>query len=85
MTDLHLRAARVLGWSEAEVHSVSMNALRDLVRAKDPALASEMTRAIGAKEHYRQKRVKAEENRSRPTPLVDALFAGRLPPGTRRG
>lgn len=43
---LHTRAARVLGWSERDVTSVSFHSLRELVRPIDPALAEDITRAI---------------------------------------
>jgi len=46
MSDLHDRIAKVLGWSERDVRSLSMQSLRDLVRPVDPELAKEMSYAI---------------------------------------
>jgi hypothetical protein len=46
MSDLHDRAAKVLGWSESDVRSLSMQSLRDLVRPVDPKLAREMDYVI---------------------------------------
>jgi hypothetical protein len=46
VNDLYDRAARVLGWKHTDTHTVSMLALRDLVRPVDPDLAHEMTLAI---------------------------------------
>ncbi len=45
MSDLHDRIAKTLGWSQADVRSLSMQSLRDLVPV-DPDLAREMDLAI---------------------------------------
>jgi len=42
VSDLHERAARALGWSVHDTQSMSMQALREVVRPVDPALAREM-------------------------------------------
>ena len=42
MSDLYDRAARALGWNPTDVHAVSMQTLRDLVRPVDPDLAQEI-------------------------------------------
>lgn len=44
--DLHRRIAAVLEWSTSDVQSMSLPALRDLVRTVDPALAAEITERI---------------------------------------
>jgi hypothetical protein len=41
--DLKSRAARALGWSEADVRRMSWLSLREVVRHVDPALAEEIT------------------------------------------
>ena len=46
MSDLHERVARALGWSVKDAQSLSMQALRDLVRPVDPGLAREMDHLI---------------------------------------
>lgn len=46
MSDLHDRIAKALGWSAADVRSLSMQSLRDLVRPVDPALARELDYVI---------------------------------------
>lgn len=46
MSDLHERVAKALGWSTTDVQSMSMHALRDLVRPVDPGLAQELSYAI---------------------------------------
>jgi len=43
---LHDRIAKALGWGAADVQSLSMQSLRDLVRPVDPELAKEMSLAI---------------------------------------
>lgn len=42
MSDLHERAAKILGWSAKDARSISMQGLRELVRPVDPDLAREM-------------------------------------------
>lgn len=44
--NLYERAANALGWSLADVHTVSMQSLRDLVRPVAPDLAQEINLAI---------------------------------------
>jgi hypothetical protein len=46
VSDLHDRAAKVLGWSTRDVQSLSMQSLRDLVRPVDADLAREMDYVI---------------------------------------
>jgi hypothetical protein len=46
MSDLHDRIARTLGWSPADVRSLSMQSLRELVRPVDPDLARELDLVI---------------------------------------
>ncbi len=46
MSALQDRAARALGWNPADVRSLSMRSLRDLVRPVDPDLAREMSLVI---------------------------------------
>ncbi len=48
---LHERAARALGWSVADTQSMSLAALRDVVRPVSPALAEEMSRKIQSGSH----------------------------------
>ena len=42
MSDLHERVAKALGWSVKDARSMSMQALRELVRPVDPSLAREL-------------------------------------------
>jgi hypothetical protein len=46
--DLRSRIARTLGWSETDARSFSPQALRDLVRPVDPALAREIDERMGS-------------------------------------
>jgi hypothetical protein len=46
MSDLHERVAKALGWSVKDAQSLSMQALRELVRPVDPGLAREMDHLI---------------------------------------
>ena len=46
MDSLNARVAEALGWSEEQVRSFSLQALRDLVRPVSPKLAREITIAI---------------------------------------
>lgn len=48
---MHERAAKALGWSVADTQSMSLAALRDMVRPVNPELAGEMTRAIQKGSH----------------------------------
>jgi hypothetical protein len=48
---LHERAAHALGWSLADTQSMSLAALRDVVRPVNPALAEEMSRKIQSGRH----------------------------------
>lgn len=48
---LHERAARALGWSVADAQSMSLAALRDVVRPVNSALAEEMSRKIQSGGH----------------------------------
>lgn len=57
VSDLHDRAARVLGWSPADVRSLSMQSLRDLVRPVDPDLAREMDYVIQSGAYVREDEV----------------------------
>ncbi len=43
---LHHRAAEALGWSIGQAQSLSLPALRDLVRPVSPKLAYEITTAL---------------------------------------
>ena len=43
---LHTRIAEALGWTEAEVKSVSFQSLRDIVRPISQKLANELEAAI---------------------------------------
>ena len=45
-TTLHTRIAEALGWTEAEVKSVSFRSLRDIVRPINPKLANELDAVI---------------------------------------
>lgn len=44
--NLHERIAAALGWPVADTRSLSLRALRDLVRPVDAALAAEITSAV---------------------------------------
>lgn len=46
MSNLHERIAKALGWSVKDTQSLTMHALRDLVRPVDPQLAQEMSHVI---------------------------------------
>lgn len=48
---MHERAAKALGWSVADTQSMSLAALREMVRPVNPELAGEMTRAIQSGSH----------------------------------
>lgn len=43
---IHPKIAACLGWTLAETQSFSLQALRELVRGKDPALAAEISETI---------------------------------------
>jgi hypothetical protein len=43
---LKARCAAALGWSERDVRGVSLAALRELVRARHPKLAAEITEIL---------------------------------------
>jgi hypothetical protein len=43
---IHERVGQALGWTDAEVKSFSFQALRELIRPVDPALARELDEAI---------------------------------------
>jgi hypothetical protein len=43
---IHERAAAALGWSVEDTQRMSLQALREVVRSVDPALAAEMDQAI---------------------------------------
>lgn len=53
MSDLHERVAKALGWTVKDAQSLSMQALRDLVRPVDPDLAREMDYLIRSGEYIR--------------------------------
>jgi hypothetical protein len=55
--DLHARIADALGWSESEVHSHSLQGLRELVRPIDAELAQEITDRIVSGDGIRGKAV----------------------------
>ena len=46
--DIRSRAARTLGWSEADARSLSLASIRDLVRPADPSLAREIDDRIAS-------------------------------------
>jgi hypothetical protein len=46
--DIRSRAARVLGWSETDARSFSLQALRDIVRPVDPKLAQEISERVSS-------------------------------------
>lgn len=48
---LYRDAARVLGWTVEQTHSISLASLRELVRPVDPALAEDISRVIAAGSH----------------------------------
>ena len=48
---LHGRIAKALGWTPSEVHSMSLAALRDVVRPQDPALSAEISDVIARGTH----------------------------------
>ncbi len=50
---MHERAAKALGWSVADTQSMSLAALRELVRPVNPQLAGEMSRAIQSGSHIK--------------------------------
>jgi hypothetical protein len=50
---LQMRIAQALGWSIDDVHSVGLPGLRDLVRAKDPGLAAEISATLTKGTHIR--------------------------------
>lgn len=45
MDELHARIARALGWEIVQVHSMSLLALREMVRPISPKLVHEITLA----------------------------------------
>jgi hypothetical protein len=57
---MHERIAEVLGWTVAETRSLSFQALRELVRPIDPALADELSRQIQSGEYIRSGVVAAD-------------------------
>jgi hypothetical protein len=52
--ELHRRIAGVLGWTVQETQSLSLRALRDIVRQVSPLLASEIDDAIESDDHVRR-------------------------------
>jgi hypothetical protein len=46
--DIRSRIARALGWSEADARSLSLQALRDIVRPVDSGLAQEITDRVAS-------------------------------------
>lgn len=46
LNNLHARVAAALGWSVKDAQSMSLPALRDIVRPVSPKLASELTHVI---------------------------------------
>jgi hypothetical protein len=53
---LHTRIAEALGWTEAEVKSVSFQSLRDIVRPISQKLANELEAAIRTGSYLKEKR-----------------------------
>jgi hypothetical protein len=51
---IHERAAKVLGWKVTDAQSMSMESLRENVRAVDPALAEEMSGGIRGGSYIKQ-------------------------------
>ncbi|MBU1767923.1 MAG: hypothetical protein KJ648_07465 [Candidatus Omnitrophica bacterium] len=51
---LHARIAAVLGWTVKDAQSFSLQVLRELVREKDPKLASEITALVWSGEYLYQ-------------------------------
>lgn len=49
---LHTRIAAALGWTEADAKSMPLQALRELVRPVDGALAEEISRVVNADAHW---------------------------------
>jgi hypothetical protein len=60
MSDLHERIANVLGWSVKDAQSLSMQALRELVRPVDPDLAKELDYMIRSGAYIRGEPLKAK-------------------------
>lgn len=76
MSDLHDRAARALGWNPADVRSVSMQSLRDLVRAVNPALADEISLAIQSGAYVRGESRRKGRGHATKGSILDAIHAG---------
>lgn len=76
MSDLHDRAARVLGWSPADVRSLSMHSLRELVRPVDPALADEISLAIQSGAYVRGEPRRKGRAHATKGSILDAIHAG---------
>lgn len=51
MVTLHERIAAVLGWTVKETQGFSLQALREMVRAKDPRLAEEISGVVQRGDH----------------------------------
>lgn len=64
-SDLDARIARALGWPIADVHSMSLQSLRELVRPVDTALAEEITLSIGSGSYITRKRNPAKNKGER--------------------
>lgn len=77
--DLHERIAACLGWTVSETRSFSLATVRELVRAKDPALADEISLVIRQGLHL------TEPIRDpRRIPMPDMSWLGPPPPKTKR-
>lgn len=51
VTDIHERAAELLGWTVAECRSFSLAMLRDVVRGRDQRLADDISAVIDGGQH----------------------------------
>jgi hypothetical protein len=85
MSDLHERAAKALGWSVRDAQSLSMQALRELVRPVDSALAQEMDYMIRSGAYIRgeplSRRGRTRDHATMPAALSpeEALRLAQLP------
>jgi hypothetical protein len=61
--DLHERVAQALGWTADEVRSMSLAALREVVRPVNPGLAQELSMKIQSGGHIIGARRKARRPR----------------------